>query len=159
MFRSSKGLKGGQLERALRSDPITRKQFRGVWAVDLLPPSHRPGIYICNTATSQDPGEHWIAFYFPSHGPVEFFDSMGHVPEYYQVAFQYFMIQEGRDYLYNCKQIQNYGTSTCGYYCLYFAAQRCRGQSMIDIVKSFDSENLTLNELKVVDFVDSHYSM
>ena len=43
----------------------------------------RGRFFISNTDTSQGPGEHWVTFYFPKHGPFEFFDSLGHMPEDY----------------------------------------------------------------------------
>ena len=43
---------------------------------------------ISNTDTSQGPGEHWVTFYFPKRGPLEYFDSLGHMPEDYGVGFE-----------------------------------------------------------------------
>ena len=48
----------------------------------------RGRFFISNTDTSQGPGEHWVTFYFPKRGPFEFYDSLGHMPEYYGVGFE-----------------------------------------------------------------------
>ena len=43
---------------------------------------------ISNMNTSQGRGEHWVTFYCPKRGPFEVFDSLGHMPEDYEVGFE-----------------------------------------------------------------------
>ena len=46
---------------------------------------------VANTDPSSKPGTHWVAFYFPSKGKGEFFDSYGHPPIYYNNSFKNFL--------------------------------------------------------------------
>jgi hypothetical protein len=75
-----------QITRALEHDPVTNKQFCGVFPSDKLPQTIEkyPCGFVANTDPSNEPGTHWIAFYFPSEERGEFFDSYGHAPEYYK---------------------------------------------------------------------------
>ncbi len=58
MYKSSNGLTAQQLLNAVNQDPIVRREFKGIWAADMLPSGKQPGIYISNTATSAEPGRH-----------------------------------------------------------------------------------------------------
>lgn len=120
-------------------------QFGGVRPADKLPSKikRRPRAYIVNTDKSHQPGRHWVAFYFPSRGPAEFFDSMGRPPDFYHKRFKNVLLN---NYIYNDKRLQQYGTRTCGHFCLYYVILRCRGWSMRRIVNTFDFVNLNYNE-------------
>ncbi len=103
-------------------------------------------MYIVNTDESHQPGRHWVAFYFPSRGPSEFFDSMGRAPDYYHKRFKNVLLNNGGRYIYNDKSLQQYGTRTCGQFCLFYVIRRCGGWSMRRIVHTFDFVNLNNNE-------------
>ena len=47
----------------------------------------KPRWYVVNTNRCGNSGLHWTAFYFPRHGPAEFFGSFGNPPEYYHRRF------------------------------------------------------------------------
>ena len=57
----------------------------GVYPADRLPeiPNtfDRPKAFVANTDNHDFPGQHWVAFYFPSKGPSEYFDSYGLPPD------------------------------------------------------------------------------
>lgn len=57
--------------------------------------------WIVNTDTCGGRGLHWVALHFPPKGPIEFFDSLGNCPEYYQKRFQNILIFNGPRYLIN----------------------------------------------------------
>ena len=120
----------------LERDPVSRRRFGGVLAANELPRivGQRPRVYVVNTDVRGLPGTHWTIFYFPRRGPAEFFDSMGHSPDYYHRQFKRFLIKHGPTYVYNRRRIQPYGTDTCGRYCIAFAKLRCRGWTMKRIV-------------------------
>ena len=73
----------------------------------------RGRFFISNTDTSQGPGEHWVAFYFPKRGPFEFFDSLGHMAKDYRVGFEKIL---KRKYLKNVGQLQQSTSNVCGLY-------------------------------------------
>ena len=87
----------------------------------------RPFGLIVNTDPASGPGSHWVSFYLPEKGLPEFFDSVGRSPEDYHPEFEDFLIVHGPDYLRNSGRIQDYGSATCGAYCLDFLTQRDRG--------------------------------
>lgn len=71
------------------------------------------GFYICNLQSSTfGNGTHWVAFYYNGYKNL-YWDSFGFPPP-----------QEIEDkikpYDYNSKDIQNIGSSSCGYYCIAF---------------------------------------
>ena len=74
-------MNGKQLHDMLLGYPVT------ICTADQLK-IQRGRFVISNTDTSQGPGQHWVTFYFPKRGPFEFFDSLGHRPEYYGVGFE-----------------------------------------------------------------------
>jgi hypothetical protein len=63
-----------------------------VVSADEIPgrPIWKPAGFIVNTDLSSGPGKHWVCFYFPKKGPAEFFDSLGHSPEFYHSLFRSF---------------------------------------------------------------------
>ena len=67
---------------------------------------------ISNTDTSQGPGQHWVTFYFPKRGPFIFFDSLGHMPDYYNVGFEKIL---NKKYLKNVGQLQQSISNVCGH--------------------------------------------
>ncbi len=73
-------MNGFQIEKSLRSEPLVRDQFVGVFAADQIAEKEYPGAYIVNTDTSKGSGEHWVAFYCTENGQLEAFDSFGKNP-------------------------------------------------------------------------------
>ena len=70
------------------------------------------GFYIINLDTSNNNGTHWTALYF--HPLQSYYcDSFGFVPPL-EVE------QRIKPYLYNNKDIQDFNSEACGYYCLAF---------------------------------------
>ena len=109
-------MKGSTIESLLKKDPVTRRCFIHVLAADQLPNKLKVGLYILNTDPIDSPGQHWTVFYKPNRGPVEFFDSFGHPPQYYH--------RHWKAKIYNRKQLQAPNSTVCGLYCVYFALHR-----------------------------------
>ncbi len=143
------GLSTSQLWAAVESDAAASKQFAGVLAADELlharvhqRPENRPRLYIANTDPSWLGGSHWIAVYIPRdpNAPVEFFDSLGNRPEHYSTMLTQFLQRHTpastNGYIYCTRRLQNKRSAMCGMYCLYFAANRCRGVPLSTIVDS-----------------------
>lgn len=126
--------------------------FGGVTSVNRLNLIEKNKFYIVNTDASYNPGKHWVAI-FTSKIP-EFFDSLGQAPSHYDRRFECLMIHQGPVYRYNSKRIQNYGSETCGQYCIYYVMQRSKGYSMEDIVNNFSGIDLYGNDKKVYRFHD-----
>ena len=90
---------------------------------------------IANTDTSDGPGKHWVTFFFINQGPYEFFDSLGKTPEFCNVGFET-MLQT--PYLMNCNCLQDFGSDTCGLYCVYYVMYRYAGMTMKDLIHPFN---------------------
>ena len=116
-----------QLERILQTDVMTSDMYRGVYAMDTLPELQH-GSYIINTDDADEPGEHWLAV-FNDNGDVEYFDSFGRAPWYERLKL--FL---GTEYKYNATPLQLLFSNACGFYCVYYILNRCRGYSMEEIM-------------------------
>lgn len=135
-----------EVERALRDQHV-----RVICADELASPGKdRPKTFIVNTDPCSRPGTHWTAFHFPSRGPSEFFDSLGHRPGDYDSRFEGAL---GSRYLYTPDAIQPDDSDTCGAYCIYFASQRHRSRSFQDILNAFSTVRLRDNDRKVKKFI------
>lgn len=107
---------------------------------------------ISNTMSSEDPGEHWVAFYFPKNGPNEFMDSMGNTPDYYDVGFEKVL----GTYLMTTDRIQNSKSDMCGLYCIYYVMRRHAGFSMKTLLSIFNTGNGQVNDWTLRDiFIDN----
>lgn len=124
-----------QLWTALTYNSHTNSIFDGVYSKDRLKDiKEKPALIICNTDDSDQPGEHWVLFYFVEPHCVEFFDSLGRDISFYGKSFVEF-VQKFADVTKQCnKRTQPRNTSLCGEYCLYYIAMRCKGKSMEEIV-------------------------
>jgi len=133
-----------QLECVINCDSVMKDKVIGVYARDQIPTRIEsfPCGLIVNTDKSYLPGRHWLAFYFESKDKVEFFDSYGHSPEYFNFTAD----------VYNNKRLQSSTSDVCGQYCLYFLLNRCRGLPMKAFVNQFGN-NYQENDAFVNNFI------
>ena len=129
------------------------KTFLGTFSADKLPlrTTHAlPFSFIANTDPSHQPGTHWVGF-FVTEEEVEVFDSYGRemCP-----LFKRFIGSE--KHICNEKQVQQFGSSVCGQYCIYYIYQRERGQSMTQILSKFKHPDQ--NDAYVRDWVHDRFS-
>ena len=52
-----------EIENALRSIPLVKDIFFGVFPSDQIPEKQYPGGYIVNTDPASQSGQHWVAFF------------------------------------------------------------------------------------------------
>ena len=140
-----------QIDDILRNDDVGRVLYRGVYASDTLPQC-RSGAYVCNTAPSSHPGEHWVAFFCTEH-TVDYFDSYGRKP-----STSVLSALKGKEITCNKLCLQSPFSSVCGQYCIYYLLQRMRNESMSVIVNQFD-DNVDYNDQLVYDFVRMHFDL
>lgn len=132
-----------ELQRRLRGYPVS------ICSADSI---KKDKFVIANTDTRGGPGKHWVTFYFTDKGPDEFFDSLGKTPEYYNVGFERVL---RRDYLTNCDRLQDFGSDTCGMYCIYYVMCRYAGMTLKDLVNVFSVSDLEMNDRFVRTFVNT----
>jgi hypothetical protein len=89
------------------------KHFHGVYSKDLLPQHLQIGWYIINMEDSNDGnGTHWTCFHYTIDKMV-YFDSFGFI-------YPDTLKNRSTNIIYNHKEIQNYYSSACGWFCLSF---------------------------------------
>ena len=133
------------------SDPCIASTFLGVFPSNRLPrriPTY-PASLIANTDPASQPGEHWIAMYFPDKTKSEFFDSYGFPPSFYSTHFTKYLSQGKKRTGRNKTSLQSLNSFACGYYCLYYLYFRTRGKSMKAIEQSFTPKNKQANDAHV----------
>ena len=88
--------------------------FGGVYSKDQLPTLQRNNFYIINLESSDaGRGSHWTVFFYNKPLTSIYYDSFGFIaPLEVQAKI--------KPYIYNDKEIQNYKSSACGYYCIAF---------------------------------------
>lgn len=131
--------------------------FLGVYPSDLLPKRKipkRPFGLIVNTHPKTLPGEHWLAFYFPTHSYGEFFDSYGRAPDNsdFPVDIVRFLELQAKTYTYQTLQLQHPLAITCGQHCLFYLIKRMKGVSYENILKLY-SEKDVKNDQMVKQYV------
>lgn len=134
-------------------DSDLSKRVIGVFAADEIPRSisSLPTAFIINTDRRRDKGKHWVAVYATRQN-AEFFDSFGRKPSFYARAFTDFFTRNNLTLQYNDRKLQSDSSNTCGYYCIYYLINRCRGVPMTDIIRTF-SNDLYNNDMFVYDVV------
>lgn len=132
------------------ADDVLSKYFGGVFAADKAPRDidSYPKAFVVNTDPSDEPGEHWLGVWFNDKESVEFYDSYAMPPHYYSKNIQRFV---RRPMLQDIPwALQEYDSSTCGDYALYFLMMRAKGQHIPTIMKQFSRHDYVNNDLKVV---------
>ena len=147
-----------QLEKIFSTGKITKNQFHGVFASDELPKTVQdyPSAYVANVDPSDQPGSHWIAFYFDKNKEGEFWDSYGQHPENYVKTFINFLQINSTNWSMNHKMLQSLDSSVCGEFCVFYLVHRCRGISLNTVVNHFSNKK-RLNDSIVYEFVNRHY--
>ncbi len=135
-----------ELAHILSGLDASKSNFLGVYAADELDTvtiSSYPAFLIANTSIRKRVGKHWICIWIAETGFCEYFDSTG---EEACGNFVHFITGHTNKYLCLQDRIQNYGTDTCGLFCLDYASARIHGVTFTDYVKQFDVCNLDVND-------------
>src|SRR6267154_4705733 len=126
------------------------RAFMGVFPINKLPmklPPRRPLLLVCNTDSSDKPGEHWGALYVDKNG--EFFDSYAEPPHR---TFRLYLEKYCNSYVTNVKVIQSIISYSCGHYCVFYCLMKMLDYSMKDIEAAFSSDTY-LNDNLIHRFV------
>jgi hypothetical protein len=112
-----------------------------------------PIAIIQNDMPSTSAGYHWIAWYITEKNlvvSVEFFDSYGNSPGYYNLQVPFNKVNSE-----NCLALQHDSSDICGLYALYFLYHRFQGYSYAKILEKFYPHKPLLNDIKIRKFYNS----
>jgi hypothetical protein len=130
--------------------------FLGVFPSDKLPKNvPRPSCLIANTQPSGSSGEHWIAIFINKEGYGDYFCSFGKPPI---SVFSSFLNHHCTAWNYSNKTIQNYFSTTCGQYALFFLYCRACGLSLSKFLSLF-TKNYEENDNIVTAFVNGKFNV
>lgn len=150
-----------QIENVLTQSSQTRDIFIGVYAanqiLDIRLPE-TPALFVVNNQVDTLPGQHWISFYYdPKLKYFEMFDSQGKNPEYYHSWFKSIMVMNANHYKFQTRRLQETGTSTCGFFCIFYALHKSKGHSFENIVSLFNHKTTRQNEILVTDTLRMYF--
>lgn len=130
------------LQKAGRNHEDIKKKFEGVFPTEFVEEIEDDKLYIFNTQDSSQGGIHWIAV-STLDGEKEFFDSYGHKPTKHNPSWTF--LDKFRR---SKRQLQQYNTTVCGDYCLFYILRKSLGENLASVVKSF-SDDLENNDEQI----------
>jgi len=116
-----------EIDSILARDPF----YGGCVSKDQLPHPIRNVYFIVNMDDHNLPGTQWVLLYNVAPSQVVYFDSYGEVPPT-QIAS--YMKRTQKKAVYNNRQLQEFGSIWCGYYCIFVAKMLEQGYSFPDIL-------------------------
>ena len=120
--------------------------FGGVLAADQLSHMTKGKLWIVNTSTAKEKGEHWVV-YDTIH--KYFFDSFAHAPRFYNLP--------SRGMKHSKKAVQHSDSVTCGIWCMYFVIYSIKGQSPARILAKF-GRNKRSNDKYVIKWLSKYFA-
>lgn len=128
--------------------------FLGVYAADDIPVDCENLTYpfgiIVNTDPSNEPGTHWVAFYFHNASMYEFFDSFALPIDMYPYIFN---TVKSLSCIGSCLfPIQSLHSNKCGHFCIFFILSLAKGYNFHSILGNFSDSDLGSNDLFVSIF-------
>ena len=144
-----------QLNNVLMNNPVTKKYYIGTFPGCVIPAvKSKKYSFITNTDLHDQQGEHWNAWMVQGQ-KVLFFDSFGRdpsdstFPEIYKELLNGFKILN-----YTKTRVQNFTSSTCGYYCIHFIYLLSLGLDFEFFLNEY-TDDFMKNDIAVIDFVNS----
>ena len=150
------------LRKVLNRNKFTKKYFRGIFALDTLPiKAKRPSLLVCNTDKAHLSGIHWVGMYIPAKNAKkqvpEFFDSFGRKPT--KPQFLKFMRSfDAKKILFNSKQIQDNGTSSCGQITCLYLLHKSKNKPLNSFLRLFTAD-FNQNEVLVAKLFKKHFPL
>ena len=136
------------------ADYNIRTRFKGVYAIDEIPRLKTDKLVVVNLDPSNMPGSHWTVIYNKEGSVIEYFDSRGMKPPR---SVADYLLSYTKECIYSTRRLQQYQTSSCGLFCLYYSFYASRKCDLQHIVNNFH-DNLNINEYIVANFA-KHYTL
>jgi len=112
-----------------------------------IPHNPKQAIFIYDLEPHYMSGSHWTAAYVRD-GVINYFDSFG-LPPFQEMVDH--AEKKNLTLLHQNQQIQNFYTSTCGYFCVYFLYEMHKGTDYFDLLQVFDFDT-NKNEKFIADY-------
>lgn len=140
-----------QIAAHLQTLPILTK----VCAADQLPNTISvPCGVIVNSDPQNKPGEHWTAIYIDKFRIGEYFCSYGYPPIVQQ--HRRFLSNNCRRWTHSSKEIQDFGSSVCGQYCLLYLLMKAHGRSLADFQNLF-TDSRAINDKRLTSLFQRRF--
>lgn len=150
----TEGVRGYEFKEYFSKIPIVNHHYLKVCSLDEIPNTLKVRQFIIvNLSKTVEPGNHWIIIFRSGKHIFEIFNSLGFTS--LEVLLPYFKPRLRVHVIFNEHQFQSSLTSTCGYFCIYFAIHRvlCYDQCFSHVLEEcFDSSNTETNENKCIKF-------
>ena len=144
-----------QLNNVLMNNPVTKKYYIGTFPGCVIPAvKSKKYSFITNTDLHDQRGEHWNAWMVQGQ-KVLFFDSFGRDPSDSTFPGIYKELLNGFKVLnYTKTRVQNFTSSTCGYYCIHFIYLLSLGLDFKFFLNEY-TDDFRKNDIAVIDFVNN----
>ncbi len=157
-----------ELLHALRTCPVTRPFYRGVYPADVAIARHKhhrqyaPCMIIINTDNDGQEGEHWLVFFYQTKDHLDVFDPLGQAPYTYPNLTDFFNSHSIGCIMFNSRQVQSLISNLCGAHCLFYCCKRCevkdgRMKSMKTIISKYYSTNVDYNDCMVLNYINKKF--
>jgi len=117
---------------------------------------------VVNNNTSKQPGSHWVCFYaMPNNPYIIFFDSYGALPNEDLETFLYNLhkhLPKSKPIKMNKQILQEFGTDSCGWYCIYVLKQLLKGITYEQLENSFKNRPCD-NELMIRQYFKQYHTL
>ena len=141
------------LDKVMEGNDVTKQVYLGAFPACVFPRSRKKRyFFITNTDQHDKPGTHWTAWMVDGD-KVEFFDSFGRSPDSKHFPKQFREYVRGKSVLFSSFRVQQFSSSTCGYFCMYYIYFRSLGLDFSYIFNQF--KNLKENDDIVISFFNS----
>ena len=148
-------MNGRDLDRILKSNRVTKRQYIGTFPASIFPESGRDSYsFISNTQEHNKKGDHWVGWFIRDR-TVTFMDTFGRAPddETFPDYFSDF-IDKFDNVEFSRVQIQSISSQLCGYFCIQFVYIMSLGLEIDAFIKEYTTDTL-LNDILVHDFIQS----
>lgn len=148
-----------EIANALKTNPLTREQFCGVFPYDKIPTrvnGQNPSYFVFNFDPSTEEGSHWVAVKLHPKKKNVYFDSYG-LPPGTKTNLKRFMDKQG-EYEWSAMQLQHPLSTTCGQWCLLFIHEQCKGDNLRQFISHF-TRDLSINDYEMNTFVQQIFDI
>jgi hypothetical protein len=140
----SNGLYSDQIENILKTHHY---KINGVFSKDKLPKQLKLGWYVINLQSENDGnGTHWVAFKYKNN-EIDYFDSFGFPPP------NEIMYKAKGKILYSNKEIQDYNSTCCGWFCIAAIISDNNTKSHFNNFLNMFSKNTNINDKLLFNYL------